>query len=100
MRGAEIACGEIIAKEERRYSLASLFGGLGFGFLFGVEVTEMRMAGAARSAALAAIGKGESTQAGTVFGVNFGHGSSPEKLDLKCRGSLAEGAAHYFTGVM
>jgi len=52
-----------------------LFCGEGFGFLLGMEVTEMRVAGAARSAALAAIGKGESTQTGTVFGVNGGHGS-------------------------
>jgi len=32
-----------------------------------MEVAEMRVAGAARSAALAAIGKSESTQTGAVF---------------------------------
>jgi len=44
-----------------------LFCGEAFSFLLGVEVTKMRVAGAARSAALAAIGKGEKTQIGTVF---------------------------------
>jgi len=52
-----------------------LFCGEGFRFLLGVEVAQVRVAGAARSAALAAIGKGESTQTGTVLGVNGGHGS-------------------------
>jgi hypothetical protein len=70
--GAEIACGEVIAKEERRYSLASLFSGFGLRFLLGVEAAEMRVTGAARSAALAAIGKGESTQTGTVFFIGSG----------------------------
>src|SRR5260370_16475256 len=41
--------------------------GLRLRLLLGVERAEMRVAGAARSAALAAIGKGESTQTGTVF---------------------------------
>jgi hypothetical protein len=44
-----------------------LFCGEGFGFLLGVEVTKMQMAGTAWSAALAAIGKGESTKTGTVL---------------------------------
>jgi len=65
--GAEIASGKQIREEESRYVLASLFSGEGLSFLLGVEGTEMQMAGAARSAALAAIGKGESTQVGTVF---------------------------------
>jgi hypothetical protein len=52
-----------------------LFCGEAFSFLLGVEVAEMLVAGAARSAALAAIGKGKSTQAGTVFGSFGGHGS-------------------------
>jgi hypothetical protein len=71
--GAEIDCGEVIAEEERRYIFTGLFGGLGLRFLFGMEVTEMRMAGTARSAALAAIGKGEETQIGTVFRTERGH---------------------------
>jgi hypothetical protein len=70
--------------EERRYVLTGLFCGEGFGFLLGVEVAQMRVARAARSAALAAIGKGESTQTGTVLliggrktanGTFSGHGS-------------------------
>jgi len=64
---AEIASGEQFCWKEARDVLADLFGGETFGFLLGVEVAEMRMAGAARSAALAAIGKGESTQTGTVL---------------------------------
>jgi hypothetical protein len=42
--GVEIAGGEVIVKEERTYSLASLFSGEAFGFLLGMEVAEMRMA--------------------------------------------------------
>src|SRR5712692_7377574 len=65
--GAEVARGEVIAEEERRYVFTGLFCGLGLRFLLGVEVAEMQVAGAARSAALAAIGKCESTQTGTVL---------------------------------
>jgi hypothetical protein len=64
---AEIASGQQFCWKEARDVLADLFGGETFGFLLGVEVAEIRMAGTARSAALAAIGKGESTQTGTVF---------------------------------
>ena len=59
--GAQIASGKQIREKESRYVLAGLFCGERFGFLLGVEVAEMQMAGAARSAALAAIGKGEGT---------------------------------------
>jgi hypothetical protein len=65
----EIAGGEVIAQKERRYGFPGLFGGLGLRFLLGMEVAVMRVAGAARSAALAAIGKGESTETGTVFSI-------------------------------
>jgi hypothetical protein len=65
---AEIACGQQFCGKEARNVLTDLLGGEGFGFFLGVEVTEMQVAGAARSAALAAIGKGESARvAGTVF---------------------------------
>jgi len=64
---SEIAGRHVMPGEVRRYILAGLFGDEGLGFLLGMEVAEMRMAGAARSAALAAIGKGERTQAGTVL---------------------------------
>jgi hypothetical protein len=143
--GAEIAGGEVIAEKERRYGFPGLFGGLGLRFLLGVEVAEVQVAGAARGAALAAIGKGKSTQTGTVLftggrktvlfmcgrktanlrlgrrtvvflcgrradfflcgrrtanGAVRGHRSSPEKLDLSCKGSLAEGEAHFFTALI
>jgi hypothetical protein len=71
--GAEIACREEVPEKERGNSLAGFPGGSGSHFFLGVEVTEMRMAGAARSATLAAVGKGKSTQTGTVLG--SGHGS-------------------------
>jgi Arc/MetJ-type ribon-helix-helix transcriptional regulator len=51
----EIASGEQFCRKEARNVLADLLGGEGFGFLLGMEVTEIQMAGAARSAALAAI---------------------------------------------
>ena len=73
--GAEIASGQQFCGEEAGNVLTYLLGSEGFGFFLGVEVTEMQVAGAARGAALAAIGKGESTQMGTVLGVNRGHGS-------------------------
>ena len=144
---AEIASGQQFYRKETRNVLTDLLGGEGFGFLLGMEVTEMQVAGAARSAALAAIGKGEGAQTGTVLfaggrkmanligiggrradfflrgrraafclggrktdfficgrktanGAVSGHGKSPERLDLSCKGSLAEGEAHYFTGLM
>jgi hypothetical protein len=65
---AEITSGKQFCRKEASYVLTDLLGGEGFSFLLGVEVTEMQVAGAARSAALAAIGKGESAQVGgTVF---------------------------------
>ncbi len=57
---AEIASGQQFCWKEARNVLTDLLGGEGFGFLLGMEVTEMQVAGAAGSAALAAIGKGES----------------------------------------
>jgi len=49
------------------------------------------MADAAGNAAVAAIGKGEGTQRGTVVGAIGGHGSlQKERLDLGFLGSLAE----------
>src|SRR5882757_6116007 len=58
---AEIASGEQFCGKEAGDVLTDLLGGEGFGFFLGVEVTEMQVAGAARGAALAAIGKGEGT---------------------------------------
>ena len=56
---AEIASGQQFCWKEARNVLTDLLGGEGFGFLLGVEVTEVQVAGAARSAALPAISKGE-----------------------------------------
>ncbi len=81
---SEIASRHVMFGEVRRYILAGLFGDEGLGFLLSMVVAEIQMAGAARSAALAAIGKGESTQIGTVLlrrgrktanGAVRGHGS-------------------------
>ncbi len=58
--------------------------------LTGGTRAEARMRGPG-SAALAAIGKGERTQRGTVLGAMGGHGSlQKERLDLGFLGSLAE----------
>jgi hypothetical protein len=64
---AEIAGGKQFCGKKARNVLTDLLGGEGFSFLLDVEVTEVQVAGAARSAALAAVGKGESTQTGTVL---------------------------------
>jgi hypothetical protein len=53
-----------------------LFCGQGFSFFLGMEVTEMQMAGAARHAALAAIGKGESAQVGGTVFLGFGRSTA------------------------
>jgi hypothetical protein len=44
-----------------------LLCGEGFGFLLGVKEAKARVAGLSRSAALAAVSKGEGTQAGTIL---------------------------------
>ena len=82
--GAEIAGGEIAAREVSGDVAAHLLGGESLRFLACMVIAEMGMAGASRSAALAAISEGERTQRGTVFfmrdrravdGAIGGHGS-------------------------
>jgi hypothetical protein len=82
--GAEIAGGEITAGEERGYVAADLLGGEGLRFPLGVKAAKAGVASEPRSAAAAAIGEGEGTQAGTVLfmcdrkavnGAIGGHGS-------------------------
>ena len=82
--GGEIAGGHIAAGKVIGDILAGFLAREGLRFLAGMEGTEVRMAGATGHAALAAIGEGESTQAGTVFfmcdrravdGAIGGHGS-------------------------
>jgi hypothetical protein len=51
--------------------------------------------GRAGSAALAAVGKGERTQRGTVVGAIGGHGFSRKKDYLDFWGILAGGEAHF-----
>src|SRR5258707_15006244 len=65
--GAEIAGGHIAAGKVIGDILAGLLASEGLRFLASVERAEVRMAVAARSAALAAIGKGERTQRRTVL---------------------------------
>jgi hypothetical protein len=71
--GAEIAGGEVVAGEEIVEVLAEFLCGAGPGFFFGVVGAEMRMFGGARSAALAAVGKGETTQGLAVVWTERGH---------------------------
>jgi hypothetical protein len=65
--GAEIAGGEVVAGEEVVEVFAEGIGGAGSSFFLGVVEAEVAILGGARSAALAAIGKGESAQTGTVL---------------------------------
>lgn len=90
--GAKIACGKIIAKEERRYSLPSLLSGLRFRFLLGMEGAQMQVAGAARGAALASIGKVKAHKLERSLECLDMEVSS-ELKDLSCKGSLAKGEA-------
>ena len=65
--GAEIAGGEVLAGEEIGQVAAELIGGAGLGFLAGMIGAEVGMMGGAGSAALAAVGEGETTCGRAVF---------------------------------
>jgi hypothetical protein len=71
--GAEVAGGEITVGEAGGNIAAHLLGSEDFGFPACMERAEVRMDGAARSTAAAAIGKGERTQRGTVLGESGRH---------------------------
>jgi hypothetical protein len=73
--GAEIAGGEVFAGEEIGEVACEFIGRTGLGVFAGVVRTEVRMAGGAGSAALAAIGEGETTQGLAVLWTKRGHGS-------------------------
>jgi len=60
--GAKIAGGKVLAGKEIGEVVGEFIGGAGLGFLAGVVGAEVGMMGGAGSAALAAIGKGETTQ--------------------------------------
>jgi len=82
--GAEVAGGKVFAREEVRQFAGELIGGAGLGFFAGVVGAEVRMVGGAGSAALAAIGKGETTQGLAVLWTKRGHGVAPKvELELK-----------------
>jgi hypothetical protein len=77
--GTEITGGDIVAGKVIGDFPAGFFSREGLGFFTGVKGAEVRMGVAARSAALAAIGKRERTQRGTVFEAIGGHGISRKK---------------------
>lgn len=77
--GAEIAGGDKAAGKVIGDVLAGGFASKGLRFLASMEGAEVGMAVAARHAALAAIGEGESTQRGTNVGAVCGHGSLQKK---------------------
>jgi hypothetical protein len=72
--GAEIAGGEVFAGEEIGQVAAEFIGGAGLRFLAGVVGAEVGMMGGAGSAALAAVGEGETTQGRAVLWAKRGHG--------------------------
>lgn len=69
----QVSGGHVVAGEEKGDVLAGSLAGKGLRFFAGVEGAEIRMAVAARKAALAAIGERESTQGRAVLGVICRH---------------------------
>jgi hypothetical protein len=73
--GAEIAGGEVVAREVAGEVLAETLRGAGASFFFGVVVAEIGMVAEARSAATAAIGERKHTQGHAVLWTESGHRS-------------------------
>src|SRR6266852_8391504 len=71
--GAEIAGGKVFAGEEIGQFAGEFIGGGGLGVFAGVVGVEVGMMGGAGSAALAAIGEGETTQGLAVLWAKRGH---------------------------
>jgi len=71
--GAEIAGGKVLAGEEIGEVTGEFIGGAGLGVFAGVVGAEVGMVGRAGSAALAAVGKGATTQGLAVLWVKRGH---------------------------
>jgi hypothetical protein len=71
---AGIAGGKVFTGEEIGEFAGEFIGGTGLGVFAGVVGAEVGMAGGAGSAALAAIGKGETTQGLAVLWAKRGHG--------------------------
>src|SRR5580704_11721897 len=74
-REGKVASRHIVAGKKKGDILAGLFAAEGLRLLAGVEGAEMRMAVAAWTAAVAAIGERERTQGRAVLGVTSRHGS-------------------------
>jgi hypothetical protein len=72
--GAEIAGGKVLAGEEIGQFAGEFIGGAGLRVFAGVVGAEVGMIGGAGSAALAAVGKGETTQGLAVLWAKRGHG--------------------------
>jgi hypothetical protein len=72
--GAEIAGGKVFARKEIGEVVSEFTGGAGLGVFAGVVGAEVGMMGRAGSAALAAVGKGETTQGLAVLWAKRGHG--------------------------
>ena len=73
--GAEVAGGEVVAREEAGEVLAEFFSGLGAGLLLGVIEAEVGMVAGAGRAAAAAIFKRKQTQEHAVLWTERGHRS-------------------------
>jgi hypothetical protein len=73
--GAEIAGGEVVAREEVGQVFAEFLRGAGAGFFLGVVEAEAGMFGGARSAATAAIRERKGTQGHAVLCTERGHRS-------------------------
>src|SRR5260370_36705245 len=71
--GAEITGGEVLAGEEIGQFAGELIGGAGSRVFAGVVGAEVGMMGGAGNAALAAVGKGETTQGLAVLWAKRGH---------------------------
>jgi len=71
---AGIAGGEVLAGEKIGQFAGEFIGGAGLGVFAGVVGAEVGVIGGAGSAALAAIGEGETTQGLAVLWTKRGHG--------------------------
>jgi hypothetical protein len=77
--GTEVAGGEVLAGKVGGDFAAELVGGASLCFFAGVKGTKVRVGGAARGAATAAVGEGKRTQGETALGEIGGHGSAPDE---------------------
>jgi len=71
--GSEVVGGEVFAGEEEGQIVGENIGGVGAGFLAGMEEAEVRVVGGTRGEALAVVGEGETTQRDAVLWMDRGH---------------------------